>query len=80
MAGTHTVTEADREHFRLLGEWKRRGHDEARRENLARPAGERLEVSIAVGIACADMDRWGRRSDIPLARYRRARRLGLARS
>ena len=80
MAETHgAVTEKDREHFRRWGEFKRESHEAARRENLARTAQERLIHSLAVGIGAKDLDRWGRKSDVPLARYERAKELGLAR-
>ena len=74
-----TVTEKDREHFRRWGEWKREGHEAATRENLARTAEERLIVSLAVAIGAKSLDRWGRKFDVPLARYTRAKELGLAR-
>jgi len=73
-----TVTERDREHFRRWGELKRQSHEEARLANLARTAEERLIHSLAVGLMSKDLDRWGRKSDIPLARYERAKELGLA--
>jgi hypothetical protein len=69
------VSESDREYMRRIGEAKRRSHEDARTEHLARSLDERLrrgfELSLAAGLVGTDRD------DDPSPFFDRARALGL---
>lgn len=75
------VSEADREHFRQIGEWKQRSHDEARAAHMALPPYERLERSMRMSrmYMKPGQDPWEDGTDEPWKFIERAKQLGLFR-